>query len=248
MKIRSLIFAGLVAAAVFAVALLPASVAWRVVGSNLSLPVMVEKVGGTVWNGFLVGRFLDPAMAGPLVVRWNMKPLHLLAGELSLDLGLEGAQFRSQGVCYWGLWGKGVQDFNGEVQTALFGPMLSQFGISIDGSVKMDALAIKMSGTRINQAAGEISWQGGQVQVNDGGGLQMLDFPGVLGRLQQVEGDLAIKATETRENKPLGELTLMLEQGLAGIKVFKRVMVLAGYSDTGDDDRVLVNLQQPLPF
>lgn len=248
MKIRSLILTGLLAVLVFAVALLPASLAWRIAGVGLALPVSVDRVSGTVWNGFVTGRLRHELAPGPVVIRWNLKALHLLLGEAVLDLGVEGAQYRLQGQGYWGLWGKGLQDFNGDIRMAMLEQALTQFGVSAGGAVKIEGLTVKFAGNRVGQADGQINWSGGQVQVSGPDGTQVLDFPGVQGKLEARDGNLFVNVTETRNNKPLGELSLLPEQGLAGVKVLKRVMVLAGFDAGGDEDRVLVSLQQPLPY
>lgn len=248
MRIRSLILIGLLAGLFFVIALLPASLAWRAVGASLPLPIAVERVGGTVWDGFLTGRLADGPAPGPVVVRWNLKALRVLMGEVALELALEGGQYRLQGSGYWGLWGKGVQGVAGDVQAAMLEQILSEFGVSAEGILKVEGVLVKFSGNRVSAAEGLVSWSGGPVMVRSGASVENLDFPGIKGQLEEVEGKLLIRFTETRGNQPLGELSLMPEQNLAGIKVLRRVMVLAGFESGGDEDRVLLNLQQPLPF
>lgn len=247
MKIRSLILIGLLAGLSFAVALLPASLIWRFAG-GLPVPIVVERVGGTLWEGYLFGRSTNPVVPGPVVIRWDLKALRLLMGEAALELGLEGGQYRLQGSGYWGLWGKGIQGFTGDLGAAMLEQSLAEFGIKAQGVLKIEDVTVKFSGKRVSAAEGLISWSGGQVEVNNGGAPQNLDFPGIKGQLEETEGTLLIKVTESRGNQPLGELSLMPEQNLAGVKVLKRVMALAGFGDGGDEDKVLVNLQQPLPF
>lgn len=248
MKIRSLILIGLFAGLFFAIALLPASLVWRVAGGGLPLPIVVDRVGGTVWQGFLSGRVNQPVAAGPIVIRWDLQGLRLLLGEAALEIGLEGAQYRLQGSGFWGLWGKGITDFNGDLRASMLEQALAEFGVSAGGIVKLNNVSVRLSGNRISSAEGDIGWSGGPVSVRDGGSTQNLEFPGIKGELAEVEGNLIIAVTETRGNKPLGELSLLPEQGLAGVKVLKRVMALAGYGAQGDEDKVLVSLQQPLPF
>jgi hypothetical protein len=246
MKTRSLILIGLLSCLFFAVALLPASLVWRSLGSSLTgLPLVAEQVGGTLWKGFVLTRIQDPLAAGPLVVQWDLKALRLLMGEVALDMKLEGGQYRLQGSGYWGLWGKGVTGMNGDVKAAMLEQTLSGFGVSAQGEVKVVDVSVGFSGNRVTSATGNVNWSGGPVSVS--GGPQNLDFPGIKGELGDVEGDLIVAVTETRGNQPLGELSLMPEQGLAGVKVLRRVMSLAGMG-SGDEDKVLLNLQQPLPF
>lgn len=249
MKTRSLILIGLLSCLFFVVALLPASLVWRFVGNSFSgLPLTVETVGGTVWNGFLQTRVQGAIAPGPLLVQWNLKALRLLMGEVALDLKFEGGQYRLQGGGYWGLWGKGIADLNGDVQAALLEQALGDMGVSAGGAVKVVNVNARLSGSRITSAGGNIGWSGGQVAVRSGGTPQTIDFPGIKGELAAVDGNLIVAVTETRGNQPLGELSLLPEQGLAGVKVLKRVLSLAGFGDQGDEDKTLLNLQQPLPF
>ncbi len=249
MKTRSLILIGLLSCLFFVVALLPASLVWRFVGDSLSgLPVTVDRVGGTVWNGYLQTRVQGAVAPGPLVVHWDLKALRLLMGELALELKCEGGQYRLQGSGYWGLWGKGVADVNGDVQAALLEQALADLGVSAGGAVKIEDVSARLSGSRITSAGGNIGWSGGQVAVRSGPSPQTIDFPGIKGELAAVDGNLIVAVKETRGNQPLGELSLMPEQGLAGVKVLKRVLSLAGFGGQGEEDKTLLNLQQPLPF
>lgn len=247
MKIRSLLLIGLLSGLVFAVALLPASLVWRLAGGMMPVPLMVERVGGTLWDGYLVGRISNPVAPGPVVIRWDLHGLRFLLGEASLGLGLEGSQYRLQGSGFWGLWGMGIEDFNGDMKAAMLEQALGEFGVRPDGMVKLSNVSVKLSGKRVTLAEGELGWSGGQVVVRDAG-PQPMDIPGIRGQLSEAEGNLIIAVTETRGNQPLGELSLLPEQGLVGVKVLKRVVAMAGMGSQGDEDKVLLNLQQPLPF
>ncbi|HVL00166.1 MAG TPA: type II secretion system protein N [Dongiaceae bacterium] len=248
MKTRSLILIGLLSFVLFVIALFPASLALRLVGGASSgLPIVVEQVGGTIWSGFFQTRLPQP-VSGPLLVQWDLKALRLLMGELALHLRMEGGQYRLEGDGFWGLWGKGVADLNGDVQAAMLEQVLSQYDVSAQGAIKVDAVSAKLSGQKVVSAGGNVSWSGGPVTVGGGGSPQNIDFPGVKGELAATEGNLILIVTETRANQALGELSLLPEQGLVGVKVLKRVLSLAGYGGQGDDDKTLLNLQQPLPF
>lgn len=249
MKTRSLVLIGLLSCLFFAIAFLPASLVWRFAGNSLTaMPVAVEQVGGTVWNGFLKGRVRSQALAGPVVVQWNVQGLRLLLGEAALVLKVEGAEFRVGGSGYWGLWGKGLAGLNGDMQASLLQQMLAQFGVSAEGIVKLTNVNARLRGTRFTVASGTLTWSGGTVAVRNGPNPQTLNFPGIKGELAETDGNLIMHVTETQHNKPLGELSLMPEQGLAGVKVLKRVMALAGMGNGGDEDKVLISMQQPLPF
>lgn len=247
MKIRSLILIGLLSCLVFAVALLPASLAWRFVGGALPAPMIVERVGGTVWDGYIFGRISHPVAPGPVVIRWELHGLRFLLGEASLGFGIEGGQYRLRGTGFGGLWGAGVTDVKGDMNASILDEVLGEFGVHPDGVVKLSNVSVTLSGRQVSRAEGLLEWSGGQVRVRDIG-AQPLDIPGIRGELSESEGNLILRISETRQNKPLGELSVLPEQRLVGVKVLKRVMAIAGMDTQGDEDKVLLNLQQPLPF
>lgn len=249
MKIRSIVLVGLLALLVFAIALFPASLAWKSVSSMASgLPVKVERVGGTIWNGFFVGKLNNPVLRGPVVVSWDLKGLRLLMGEANVGLSLEGQAYRLSGSGHWGLWGKGVADLNGDVQAHMLNQSLRQFDVSAQGVLKIEDLSINLSGKKITKANGQISWSGGSVTAAGRGASDPIMYPAVTGLVSEVDGNLLLAVTETQSKAPLGELGLLPEKNLGSVKVLQRVLTLAGMDSGGDDDKVLINMQQPLPF
>ena len=79
MKVRNLILVGVLSCVVFAFVLFPASLLWRLVsGSVTGLPVQVERVGGTIWDGFAYGRLRTSYVNGPVVIGWDLRGLRLL--------------------------------------------------------------------------------------------------------------------------------------------------------------------------
>lgn len=249
MKLRNLIILGVCSVVLFAVFLLPASLVWKSVsGSMAGLPVNVEQVGGTLWDGYAEGVVRTPSFRGPVVIKWDLKALRLILGELRLGLRIEGQAFQLQGDAFQGLWGKGFTELNGDVQAILLQDIMQDNGISVEGTLKVDQVGVKFSSDRVSSAAGTISWAGGEVTAPGRGPSNPIMFPPVSGQLSEQDGNLILAVKETKNNQPLGELGLMPEKGLASVKILQRVLTLAGMENQGSDDKVLVNMQQPLPF
>ena len=248
MKIRNLILIGVLSCVVFAIALFPASILWNMVsGSVNGLPVQVERVGGTVWNGYAVGRLRTQFVRGPVVIDWDLKGIRLLMGEIAIGLRAEGNDFRIDGSGHWGLWGVGVSHLNGDVQADMLNQSLRQFGISASGVINVDGVSVNLAGNTITTAEGWVRWSGGQVQAPGTGSRTPLDIPPVNGEVREQEGNLFLTVTEAKGNQLLGEAGLLPEKGLGSLKVLQRVLSLVDMG-SGDDDKVLVNMQQPLPF
>lgn len=248
MKVRSYIALGILSFLVFIVALFPANIVWKSAEPAISeaIPGKVQTVGGTIWDGFMV---LD-LRAGPLkglhVVQWDLHPLNFLLGEVSLDLAAESESFTVSGGGYIGLFGKGIDNVNGDVSARLAESLLKEFGASAEGALHVNDLTVSMSGDAISDASGTIVWDGGMVSYRSGRNSQRIDFPGIKGTLTENEGALTLAVIETKGSQPLGEAMLRAD-GIGGVKVLQRVMSLAGISSSpGDDDKVLVNLQRPL--
>lgn len=249
MKIRNLLLIGLLSLLVFSVLLFPASLAWKFAsGAVAGLPIKVDRVGGTIWDGFLIGKINNPVLRGPVVVEWDFKGYRLLLGEAALGLNLEGQAYRLKGSGHWGLWGKGISGLNGDVQAHLLNQSLRQFSVSAEGVLKMEDVSVNLSGKKITVATGQISWSGGKVVPTGRGAVDPIMYPAVKAVFSETDGDLLLSVTETKSKAPLGELGLMPEKNLGSVKVLQRVLTLAGLNDGGDDSKVLINMQQPLPF
>ena len=249
MKVRNLILVGVLSCVVFAFVLFPASLLWRLVsGSVTGLPVQVERVGGTIWDGFAYGRLRTSYVNGPVVIGWDLRGLRLLLGEVVLGLRVEGSDFRIHGAGHWGLWGKGVSHLNGDVQATLLNQSLRQFGVAAAGVVNVEDVTVNLSGNTITAANGWIRWSGGRVTAPGAGSGNPLDFPPVNGEVREDAGNLYLTVTEAKGNKLLAEVGVLPEKGIGSVKALQRVLSLAGMNPGGDDDNVLVNMQQPLPF
>ncbi len=248
MKVRSYIALGIISFVVFVVALFPANIVWKSIESSVSaaIPGKVQVVGGTLWNGFVVLDLRAGPVTGLHVAQWDLHPLNFLLGEVAVDLMAESESLIVSGGAYIGLFGKGVDDLNGNVSATMIEPLLKEFGASAEGALHVENLSVKVSGDSVSDASGVIRWDGGKVQYRSGRSSQSIDFPGVQGTLTENEGALTLAVIETKGNQSLGEAMLRAD-GIGGVKVLQRVMSLAGLSSApGDDDKVLVNLQRPL--
>lgn len=249
MKIRNLILVGVLCCVIFAISLFPVSlIRGTIAGMFQGTPLRLEQVGGTIWRGYALTQARSPIFSGPVVITWDLHGLNLLLGEVSLGLELEGNEFQLTGSAYWGLWGKGVKQLNGEAQAALLDQQLRQFGIRTSGLIKWEDLGANLSGKRFTSAGGNIYWHDGQVQAPAVGTREPLDFPPVNGQLREADGDLYLTVTEGKGNQLLGELGVLPEKGVGSVRVLQRVLSAAGMQQGNNDEKVLVNMQQPLPF
>ncbi|MCG8312301.1 MAG: type II secretion system protein N [Pseudomonadales bacterium] len=247
MKLRYYILLATFSCFFFVVALFPAALAWKLLPQSLTqaLPIKVEQVGGTLWDGFIVGSLSSGPVRGSNVFAWDLNPLWLLMADLSSGLHVEGGSFKLTGSAHVGLFGKGFSDLNGKVDTQLVNDLLKQFGAKAAGELVVRDVTLDFgSGTEVNDATGTLSWAGGPVSYRQGRNSQNLDLPAVKGTLTQQDGGVLLSVVESKTQARLAELTLKGPVG--GVVVYKRVMKLAGLSEPEDEDAVLVQIQQPI--
>lgn len=246
MKIRNLIIVGVLASIFFVIAFFPASLAWRFAGDALSSTgVNVERVGGTIWDGYAVTKVRTPVVNGPLLVVWDLSGLRLLMGKAAANVRLQGGAFEFEGMVFSGLGGKGVSDLSGSFDASILNPNLRRQGVKVEGRIQAQDVALSLSGKQFSSVAGLISWTGGKVKPR---GRDVIQYPGVKGVLSENKGNFKVSVTDSKGNKPLGEFVLMLEKGLFSLKVLRRALMLAGEPGNGDENEALVNMQQPISF
>lgn len=246
MKIRTYILVGSLSAGLFALSSLPAHLLWRVAGPQVSsfIPFSVESVGGSVWDGYVVGRPQGP-VTDRMVVSWDLKPGSLLMGRLAVGLGLEGAQFKASGTGYAGLAGKGIYDFSAEADASMLDSYLQGMGASASGKVSMDSVAVGFNNDfQVVDAAGTVNWKGGTVQASFGEGQESYTVPAVTGVLSQRSNGAFLDVKQLEGGRALGEVGITGD-GLLSVTVLQRVMTLVGMQ-ASDENKILIKTQQPL--
>lgn len=247
MKLRYYILLAIFSIFFFVVALFPANLAWNLLPKSVSqgLPLKVQNVGGTLWDGFAVGKMNRGPVRGTHVLTWDLNPLRLLMADVSIDLGAEGGAYKVDGSAHYGAFGKGVSDLNGEVDIALINDVLKQFGAKASGELVIQNMTLEFgSGTTVNEASGQLTWAGGPVSYKQGRNSQNLELPAVQGVLVQQDGGVKLALAERKSKDKLGELTL--KGPIGGVLLYNRVMRIAGLGTPDDEDEVLVQLQRPI--
>lgn len=247
MKLRYYILLAIFSCLFFIVALFPAGLAWNLVPKSVSqgLPIKIQSVGGTLWDGFAVGSTNRGPVKGQHVFAWDLNPLSLLMADLSTGLKAEGADYKIEGTAHYGLLGKGFSDLNGEVNASLANGMLKQFGAKASGDLLIQGVTLEFgSETTINEAEGVITWGGGPVSYKDGRRPKNIELPAVQGTLTQQDGGVKLAVVERKSKDKLGELTL--KGTIGGVTVYNRVMRIAGMGNPENEDEVLIQLQRPI--
>lgn len=246
MKIKTYVLVGMVSTGLFALNQLPASFVWGVVGPQLApmIPFAVEGVGGSVWDGFVVGRPQGP-FNERVVAQWNLQPGALLLGRFAVALGLESSAFKLSGTAYSGVSGKGAYDVTAVADASMLNPFIQSMGVTAGGELSVNELAVSVDGDmQVTEAAGTLNWKGGMVSASLSGSPEQYSVPPVVGVVSQRMNGAFVDLTQLEGGKPLGEVGITGD-GILSVTVLQRVMALAGMA-AGDEDKVLIKTQQPL--
>ncbi|CBL43988.1 hypothetical protein HDN1F_04050 [gamma proteobacterium HdN1] len=246
MKIGTYLLVGGFALVLFGIALLPASLIWQMVGPGVaaSIPFKIEKVGGTAWDGFVVGRPIG-AFTDRVAVQWEWLPARLVTGKLGFYLEAESADFRASGVVYKGVSGEGAHNVSGVMNVAMLDPFLKGLGASATGAVSIgDGVVVVNSERQITEAGGELVWREASVRTSLGDGLQTYTLPAISGVVAQRPEGTFVEVKQVDGGLPLGELGISSD-GIFSATVLQRVMKLVGMQ-TSDENKVLIRTQQPL--
>jgi hypothetical protein len=246
MKIRTYVLVGSLSFGVFAINQLPANLLWRALGAQLSpvLPFAVESVGGSIWNGFVVGR-PQGAFNERVLAQWDVKPASLLMGRLALGLKLESSGFRVSGTGYAGLAAKGVYDLSAKANAAMLDPILQGMGVSASGELILKDVSVGLGkDMQVTDASGSLLWRGGTITAGFSGSPEQYSVPPISGIVSQKQNGAFIDVKQVDGAKPLGEVGLTGD-GILNVTVLQRVMTLAGM-EAGDENKVLIKTQQPV--
>jgi hypothetical protein len=211
------------------------------------MPAKVQQVGGTLWNGFMVVNYPRPPFPGNYAIEWDLHPLSLLGLNLASTVSVKGAIAEITGRFHLGLNGYGVRDLNGEIASALVNTLLRQQGVTASGQLQLKGLELVVADSEVSSATGELFWEGGAVTYQQGRNKENLNFPPVRGNLKGVDGGILLTVVEAAKNQVLAEASLTRD-AVGGVRVFQRVLRIAGMQGSGPDDKSLLSLQQPLDF
>jgi general secretion pathway protein N len=228
---------GMLLAMLFLVARAPASVLQRFV--PLGPTLQVSAWGGTVWQGQAAWSQLDASG----VLSWKLKPWRMLLGRVQADIRSEGT-VPLQGVVSVG-WGHlEVDGLQGEMPVSLLQVVLPP-GWQMPGVVKAVNFGVARAGWRDGawrSAAGELTWEGGTLQLPMSGQMLQLTLPPV--RITpQLRGDsLQLALVEAASGLALAEATL-LPDGQVETQVRERLLRYspAHRSSGADPDAVVAS-------
>ena len=237
---------GALAFAVFALALLPASVLTRAVeGASTAT---VRDVNGTVWSGGA-----ELAIEGEDLGRlqWRFAPKALLAGAAGVNWRLRHADFRFEGHLRYGFGGMAASA-SGVLGAAALRNTLAKYYIRLGGDFAFERLELRMvpdtgDGIPAWHAEGELRWSGGRTTYRLSGQSYDVEFPPLTGELRTTADGIRLRAFARHGAGEAPLLTARLDgEGWLHVSVTRRFTRLAGkpWPGSGGEDEVVVTVAE----
>lgn len=237
---RKYILIGVLAFLVFAVVLMPASVARLAV--NRVDGLAMRAVGGTLWDGQANLAYRGEGMG---TLEWTFVPLGVLDGEVRLRWRLKDADVDLSGIAAQG-FDRALLNASGHVGAKVVNRVLGRYDIVIDGDFEATDLAVVSDGSA--RASGVIAWSGGRTFYRLSGQNYDTALPAMVAEVRTVDGEHTLDATLADSSAaPLIQARLK-PSGWIEIGLTRRFAALAGkpWPIPGDDDTVVLTVEEQL--
>lgn len=184
---------------VFAVVFAPAGL------SRLALDqveaVTLQDPSGTLWagNGRLSVNGTDLGTLG-----WDLQAVTILSGALGYDFTLVGQDLDLQGTARAGWDQTYAATATGRVGEAFINQLMAPYDMAISGDLNLNACRVEMAGQIPQSAAGNATWEGGQVQYILSGRRSSNRLPAMVAELgagpeavvREVDGEIPLIIAE----------------------------------------------------
>lgn len=228
---------------------LPAAVAWELLQKSVdlrSVPVQPSQLSGTLLDGS--GLFAIASTGDRFLLNWQIDFSALLKGDSYLSAGVraKGIELDARGAA-----GFDVADLtlNGQVDLAVFEPILSKNRLSLGGLVDVNAARARydLHNDVLLSVDGRLQWPGGQVSYPVGQDLKTALIPPLRGDLLELNQQPTLNVVLDGSGEPLLSAALQ-NDGVLALEVRKRLLDVAGapFSDNAAADDIVFRLKQPL--
>lgn len=209
---------------------MPLHFVWRFLAAELSaLPVHVQQVSGTLWQGRVQLRILQLQELGLLDTRWQLSPWALLIGRADLDMQIETADIRLHLPLQINLNQQlSISGAEGYLDMRPLRPLLQRQRTDAEGHVELNRLLLEadLSTGVIGQLSGQIRYSGGPVTLLVDNKPVNARLPVLLGQLGREPERAALDLT-TEQGEALLRAYLQPD-GWAGVELRRRLLDIVG--------------------
>lgn len=225
---------------------LPAGWVWARAEGHVTLPpdLSVRQVSGTLWNGAA----LVEVQRRPIRASWTLAWPDIMALRLPAAVRLETRASLVEGDLMLGWPDSVMADLSGRLHVPEFADVIRQSGGAIlEGDVIIDRLHLSIADQKLDSATGLARWRGGNVSWPMGGQRQSAVIAPMQATLTESADGFLLRVSEQGVAEPAADATLDLN-GMLGIRVYKRLVDLAGQSWSGSarPGDVIFQVQQPV--
>lgn len=205
----------------------PLHFVWRYVQPQLPpLPVVVEQVSGTVWQGRAQIQAPAELPIGTIALQWELKPLSLLLGRVHADLRAEATHVRFTTQVLLGIdQNLRVDNAQGYLDAELLRPMLSPGQASLEGYFELQQMqtSIDLASFQVSELQGRIIFSGGPVGFLVDGKPIRAELPLLVGQLQQTSATVSSLIMTTEDGLAVGDV-FWQQNGWGGVKMRRRFL------------------------
>lgn len=230
---RRLIIVGILAYVLFLLALFPINIAYKLIDPK-GLPISVEALSGTLWNGEAVVKQRD---LGRLDVSWELSPASLFIGQFNAQVKAKSQKANFSGEVVASAAGTvEIIDSKGFLSAELVNQFARRQRANLAGDFELMGLNViyDVNAKQAQTASGRLVWQGGQVTYPVGRKKKNATMPMLVADISSENGELKA-LVNTTEGQPVAEANLKTD-GWAGVAIKRRLVDLAGEKWMGKAD------------
>ncbi|MCY4129457.1 MAG: type II secretion system protein N [Gammaproteobacteria bacterium] len=191
----------------------------------LSSPhVRLEHAQGTVWRGD-AETFINNQHIGEL--SWEVKPLELIEGRLTVDLTLERDGVSIAGVSTSNADGHEIS-LSGVIGSRLVNVFTLAYDIRMSGELTINDVKLRVDDQKkVESAEGTVSWDGGPVRFKLANVVHEVTLDPVLGTLSQGSSFVELTVQRLRAQKPVLAFRIDPETGWVHLRAFPAFLEFA---------------------
>ena len=237
---RTYILLGVLAFLVFALVLMPASVARP--ATNRVDGLAMRAVGGTLWDGQANLAYRGEGIG---TLAWTFMPRGLLDGEVRVRWRLSDADLDLSGIAAQG-FGHALLNVSGHVGAVAANRVLGRYDIAIDGDFEATDVALVSDGSV--RASGAIAWSGGRTFYRLSGQNYDTALPAMVAEVRTIDGEHTFEAKLADVSAAPLIRARLKSTGWIEIGLTRRFVTLAGkpWPMAGDDDAVVLTVEEQL--
>lgn len=243
---KGYILLGLISYAIFAVLTAPLEFIWPKIQPELGrLPVQVEAVTGTIWQGQAQ---LRSSKIGSVSASWNIQIGDLFSGNLTALVAVKGNDLKLDGKISTNGDQVELSDTSAFMSSHYLKPLLKQGRSALEGDFELTDFnsRITLSDKQVHSASGRLVFSGGDISFPIDGRNINAQLPILVGNISKPGDNVDLIITDTEGNS-IGS-GYVQPNGWSGLKIRRRLLDLLGQEWPQDvsEDAVIFEVSQKL--